>query len=331
MGRRVCHDGRCPEGNRGGTQSAMGMMADTRGMTRDEWLAVRTRGLGGSDAAAVCGLDRWKSPMALYLEKRGEVEPEEPGEAAYWGTVLEDVVCAEFAARTALRVRRRNAVLVHPEHPWMLANVDREVLEGGHVAAILDAKTTSAWRHDDWEDGRIPDRVALQLHHYMAVGGHDHAYAAVLIGGQRFLWLRIERDDAVIASLIEIEQRFWDCVQSGTPPEVDGSDASAEVLARLYPEAKEGERVALPLDAEALIDTYQRAAADAKAAEARKQEAANRLKALLGAAEVGVVAGEERVTWKTIRGQRLDTEAIREAGLYERFARESITRRLTVR
>ena len=82
------------------------ILVSTLNMDRNEWLEYRKRGIGGSDAAAVAGLNPWKSPMAVWLEKTGRVEPEEPGEAAYWGTVLEDVVAKEFSLRTGIKVRR---------------------------------------------------------------------------------------------------------------------------------------------------------------------------------------------------------------------------------
>ena len=49
----------------------------TAGMSRDAWLVARRHSLGGSDAAAVMGLNPYKSPFALWAEKTGMVpEPD---------------------------------------------------------------------------------------------------------------------------------------------------------------------------------------------------------------------------------------------------------------
>ena len=73
-------------------------------MSREEWLALRMHGLGGSDAAAACGMSKWKSPLMLWLEKTGKQASQTAGEAAYWGTVMEPILRQEFAKRTNLSV-----------------------------------------------------------------------------------------------------------------------------------------------------------------------------------------------------------------------------------
>lgn len=83
-------------------------LVNTVDLSREDWLKERQRGIGGSDDAAIAGVSRWKSPVAVWLDKTGQVEPEEAGEAAYWGTMLEDIVAREFAARTGFKVRRCN-------------------------------------------------------------------------------------------------------------------------------------------------------------------------------------------------------------------------------
>ena len=77
----------------------------------------------------IAGLSKWKSQVQVFLEKTQAIEQEDvQSEAAYFGNVLEEVVAQEFAKRTGLKVQRRNAILQHPEYPWMLANVDRLIV-----------------------------------------------------------------------------------------------------------------------------------------------------------------------------------------------------------
>ncbi|HHX83700.1 MAG TPA: hypothetical protein GX696_12075 [Pseudomonadaceae bacterium] len=307
------------------------VLTSTLGMDRAEWLEARKRGIGGSDAAAIAGLSKWRSPMAVYLDKIGALEPEEAGEAALWGTKLEDLVAREFSERTGYRVQRRNAILQHPDYPFMLANIDRYVFtpEG---RALLECKTTSAYNADAWADDRIPDEYVLQVQHYLAVTGLQTGYIAVLIGGQRYSHKRIERDEEIIKYLIQIESDFWRLVENRTPPEMDGSDSSAQVLSLLYPESVPDSSIELPGEAELLIAEYEAAQQDEKAAAERKNEAANKLKALLGDYETGIVA-ERRVSWKTVSSSRLDTKALKKdkPDIYEQYARESVSRRFAIK
>lgn len=70
----------------------------TKDMTHEDWLAERRKGIGGSDIATILGLNKWKSPLQLFLEKTGKVQAEDLSdkEVIYWGNVLEDVVAKEF-------------------------------------------------------------------------------------------------------------------------------------------------------------------------------------------------------------------------------------------
>lgn len=305
------------------------VLVATRDIARDEWLAWRKKGIGGSDAAAIAGLSRWRSPVAVWLEKTGQVEPEEPGEAAYWGTVLEDLIAREFFTRTGKKVKRRLAILQHPDYPFMLANIDRMVV--GEKAG-LECKTTGEYHKAEWQDDRIPDEYVLQCQHYMAVCGYPRWYIAVLIGGNKFRWKVIERDEEIINYLIKIESDFWCLVENRTPPEMDGSQASSEALSLLYPAAEEGKAIILPFEAEALIAEYEAAAEEEKAAGDRKEAAANKLKALLGDAEAGR-AGDRLVTWKNVMSSRLDTKALKtdHPEIYEKYARQSEYRRFAIK
>jgi len=63
-------------------------IASTENMAYEEWLEWRKKGIGGSDASAVCGVSRYRSPIELWLEKTGQLPDSEAGEAAYWGIQL---------------------------------------------------------------------------------------------------------------------------------------------------------------------------------------------------------------------------------------------------
>lgn len=306
------------------------VLASTAEMSRDKWLEARRKGIGGSDVAVIFGLSRYKSPIGLWLDKTGQIEPEEAGEAAYWGTTLEEIVATEFTIRTGLKVRRRNAILQHPDHPFMLANVDRLIV--GQKAG-LECKTASEYLKDQWEDDNVPDAYYLQCHHYMAVTGYPVWYIAVLIGGNKFKWAKIERNEEVIQRIIEGEAEFWDHVKNMTMPPADGSPACADALKNLYPDS-DGSQIVLDLEASAWIQAYEMADQGEKEAKIRKELAKNKLCQMLGQAEIGR-CGERLVVWSSVNGRiTVDSKTLKSKypDIYSQVAKQgSSTRRFSLK
>ena len=221
------------------TQPAL-KLVKTNDLSRDQWLTVRKQGIGSSDAAAAVGLSPFKSQLELWMEKTGreaglpKVDPKDQSSPMYWGTLLESIVAAHYTLRSGHKVRRINAVLQHPTEPWMLANLDREVL-GATDVQILECKTAGINGARLWKYG-VPEYVQLQVHHQLAVTGKQAVDVAVLIGGQDLQIHRIERDEGMISRLIELERQFWRYVESDTPPPADGSDSADVALRCLYPQ-----------------------------------------------------------------------------------------------
>jgi len=214
-------------------------LIDTRNIERADWLAVRRTGIGGSDAAAAVGLSPYKSPLELWLEKTGrdgglaKPDPTDTTHPVYWGTLLEPIVAAAYTQRTGRKLRRVHAVLQHPQHAFMLANLDREIV-GVPGVQILECKTAGEHGARLWRDG-VPEYVQLQVQHQLSVTGKQMADVAVLLCGQKLEVYRIERDEELIARLITLESRFWDYVVSDTPPPADGSESADRALRCLYP------------------------------------------------------------------------------------------------
>ncbi len=216
-------------------------LVGTKALPREDWLAVRKGGIGSSDAAAAVGLNPYKSQLELWMEKTGrdaalpKIDPHDEESPAYWGNILEPIVASHYSKRSGNRVRRINAVLQHPdpELPWMLANIDREVI-GADDVQILECKTAGINGARLWKEG-VPEYVQLQVMHQLAVTGKQAADVTVLLGGQHLEIHRIERDERMIARLIELERKFWDYVVTDTPPPADGSDSADQALRCLYP------------------------------------------------------------------------------------------------
>ena len=217
-------------------------LVGTKQLPREDWLAVRKQGIGSSDAAAAVGLNPYKSQLELWLEKTGrdislpKIDPQDEESPAYWGNILEPIVATHYTRRSGHRVRRVNAVLQHPDPklPWMLANIDREVI-GAPDVQILECKTAGINGARLWKEG-VPEYVQLQVMHQLAVTGKQAADVAVLLGGQHLEIHRIERDESLIARLVDLERLFWDYVVSDIPPPADGSASAEQALRCLYPQ-----------------------------------------------------------------------------------------------
>ena len=310
---------------------AFKILANTENMPYEDWLAHRRLGIGGSDASIVCGINKYKSPVELWLDKTGQLPYQEAGEAAYWGTQLESLVRNEFSRRTGITVTETHELLQSEEHPFMLANLDGVCEVPDYGPCIFEAKTASAFKAGEW-DNSIPDGYYLQIQHYMAVTGYKAAYIAVLIGGNTFKWRCIERDDELISMLIQLEEDFWQHVQDGTPPPLDGSDAAKDFLAARFPDSKPSSHITLPDSAADLLAQYDDACEQLEAVTEQKQRAENLLKEMMGDNEVGT-AGDRIVTWKSTSRESLDSKTLKaeHPALYKKYANKTSYRRFTVK
>lgn len=228
-----------PETGTAGSRRPALRLVETKDLSRNEWLEVRKSGIGGSDAAAAIGLSPYMSPLELWVIKTGRdttlprPDADDTTEPVYWGALLEPIVAASYTKQTGNRVRRVNAVLRHPTIPFMLANIDREIV-GVPGVQILECKTAGEFGARLWREG-VPEYVQIQVQHQLAVTGKPAADVAVLLCGQKLEVHRIERDDALIARLIPPEAAFWHYVETDTPPPADGSGSSDRALRCLYP------------------------------------------------------------------------------------------------
>jgi len=307
------------------------VLVNTLNMDRAQWLQARTQGIGGSDVSAIAGLNKWKSVVQVFFEKTQAIEKEDiQSESAYFGNVLEEVVAKEFSKRTDLKVQRRNAILQHPEYPWMLANVDRLIV-GEKIG--LECKTASEYLKKEWGDEEVPAAYLLQCQHYMAVTGYEAWWIAVLIGGNKFVHKKIERDEELIQYLIDIEKDFWiNNVEKNEPPMFDGSDASTELLKHLYPESIADSFVSLGKQEELLIEARDQVDREIKVLQEQKVEYENKIKAKLGTNEVG---GTEnyKIYWKSYTTKRFDSKRFKaeHPDLFEQYVKESKSRKFTVK
>jgi putative phage-type endonuclease len=268
----------------------------TSAMTREEWLAKRRESIGGSDAGAIPGLNKYTSPYAPWAEKTGKVVPEDISdkEAVRLGHDLEDYVAQRFMEATGKKVRRDNHFLLNSDYPFAHALPDRMVIG---ESAGLECKTTSSWEIvQQCRAGKFPDAWYCQIMHYMMATGAEKWYLAVLCFGHGFYWFEVERNEDEIHALAEAEERFWGYVVNQTPPPVDGTESTAETIKTLYAESDGG-----TMDLTAVrtaLQEYMALGKQVKELQALQNNAAAIVQSFMATAERGVCDGYN-VSWKT--------------------------------
>lgn len=276
--------------------------------SHEEWKVLRSHYIGGSDAAAVVGLNAFSSPYALWAEKTGQVPGFSGNLATEVGTYLEEFVAQKFAAETGKKVRKCNQSFFNSDYPWAIANIDREII--GEDAG-LEIKTTSELNMKKFKGGEYPANYYCQCVHYMAMTGKQRWYLAVLIGNRDFKWFTIERDEAEIAALMAAEADFWELVKNNTPPVADGSQATTAAIKTIYAESNE-DTVDLTLE-NTVLSQYISLGKQIAELEAMRDEAANKVKSFMGEAGGGECDGF-RVSWKSGTRRTFDSK---------RFAKEN--------
>lgn len=306
---------------------------DLSSMSRDEWLDLRRTGIGGSDVGSIVGVNRFRSAYEVWLDKTGRLPDQDltDVDAVHFGIVFEDAVADRFAYRTGFEVWHPKATFRDRDRLWRLANPDRLMVDADGVVGVLECKTAGLFMADEWAEGSIPESYELQTVHYAGVLGLPYAYLAVLIGGQRLEYRRVDIDPDYVADVDKVIEEFWvDNVQADVPPPVDASKACTDVLLRMW-EAQEG-IVDLGEEGLALAREYRAAMAAEKEADARKSLAGNQLRALLGERTVGTANGQKVATWTESEPKRFDLKQFEadHPDLYAQYRRTHKQRSLRV-
>lgn len=287
--------------------------------------------IGGSQAAAACGLDPYKSRVALWAEKTGRVEPTIAGESAYWGTQLESLILKETEVRESLKIYSDTGIRAkHPES--MSGHLDGIGEDNNGRVFVFEAKTVGLRSAPLWDNNETPTNYIIQVHHYMTLTGSDQALIAALIGGQQFTTRWIQKDPRIEEAMLNLEGEFWEYVQKDTPPPPDGGKATDEVLKRLYPTGGAG-IVQLTGDDKVVLDELRVLKESLKVTEAQVSEREQRLKMRLGDCTVGMLDGDVLVRWSNVEARRFDAKRFEEVDpvRFGEFVRLSSYRRLWVR
>lgn len=310
------------------------VVASKSAITESEWKELRKKGIGGSDAGAILGLNPYCSALQVWADKRGLIPEKEDNEAMRLGRDLEEYVAQRFTEEMAKRgepkkVKNCNFVLCHPEYPWMMANVDRLIVG---ESAGLECKTASPYNKTDFEGNNVPEQYYCQCQHYMAVTGARKWYLAILQFGKEPFIFEIKRNDDEIAALIELEKRFWEeNVVNGIEPAVDGSEGARKVLSTLYPEGREEIEIDVSPFHRNMREIVQWKA-EIKELESKIEKSSQEIQQYMQDAAVGF-SDAYKVTWRNQSRFTVDTARLKKEHpeLVAQYMRQSVTRQFLIK
>ena len=283
------------------------------------WLRNRTRGIGGSDIGAICGVSAYASARTVYLQKTGQYDEaaNKPDHAASdrmrFGHLLEPVVADEFAVRTGNTVVKSPATLVHKDYPWALANVDRLIIdEQGKPYGILECKTAGEFMKEDWDSGDLPMSYIYQLNWYMWVLDLPFGAFACLVGGNKFFYYEVFRNDELVAEMVAKADYFWnENVLKLVQPDLTSCGADCTLVKVQNSEVVSGsEKVLDSPTANELAQVVKDAKADIKRIQAIHDSAENKLKEMLKDTEIGYTQ-DFIIKWSPRTQNRVDNDRLK--------------------
>lgn len=283
----------------------------------EAWLRARTRGLGGSDVGAICGVSPFTSARQIYLKKTGQYDEslsanEAGKERMHFGHMLEPIVADEYALRTGAKLVTVDATLVHKDYPWALANVDRLIVDDdGKPIGILECKTTSEYMNSEWESGEILQSYIYQLNWYLWILGLEKGSFACLVGGNKFYYYDVFRNDELLENtIIPAAKSFWfDNVLALKEPEMQAVDT--DFANSIYSDVvKNSEITLLEDETNDLAATVFDCKTKIKELKGIMEEAQNRLKDRLQDNEIGYTK-DYTIKWSPRAQTRIDTELLK--------------------
>lgn len=305
------------------------IIADISQMHKNEWLMLRKNGIGGSDAAAILGLNPYSSAYSVYMDKITSDIDDKDNDYMRIGRDLEDYVAKRFEEDTGREIRKNDNMMAHDDYDFIFADIDRELV---NEDALLECKISVRGRSKDWDE-QIPLHYEIQCLHYLGVTGYQKCYLAVLfLSTAQFRVYEINRDQQAIDNLYKRLKDFWhNNVLARKEPEFDGSTAIDNILNQKYVEVGT-EDIILP-EGEYLnkLETYDDLKEKKALIEKNIKIVEQQLKDIMKEHQTAFV-GERKVTWKQIETNRLDTKKLKEERpeLYKAYSNASLSRRFTI-
>ena len=293
-----------------------------------EWHAARSKGIGGSDMAAIMGLNPWKTPYQVWLEKTGRASGNIESEKMTIGKEIEDFIASQYTRLFGRKTRRVNKFKTCDQYPFIGGSVDRVFQDEQHGTGILEFKNVSAESFRNTFAGGVPDYYFIQVQTYMLVFKATVADLFVFVGGERFENFRITRNEDVIDAIIKSAKIFWfDHVQMDSPPPVTSKD---DLKLKYPPESFKPETKVFATDeVKELIEDLAWVKTEIKEFEKKKETLELAIMDYLGENETLIDEDTKPLaTWKYGLRTAFDSKAFKEAdpATYKKFEKTTETR-----
>ena len=259
----------------------------------------------------------------VILQKKGQKEAEDLSEVEHvqMGHVMQPVIGRLFQDQTGIEVKDLDIAATHKREVWLRAHTDFATGDGG----LLETKNYNAAAINKYgemdEEPRLPPADYIQCLHEATVFDVPHVYFAVLFGGQRFRWWKLEFNDQQKEGFIRRAAEWWAYCQTDQMPDPE----TVEQARALFPTSTPRALTAGAHVAQA-IDQLRKIKATIKELEANEEGLTAQLQAYMkDAEEIVDVTGSSLVTWKSAKGaKRFDAKAFEQAmpDLYKQFVRE---------
>lgn len=258
---------------------------------RDSWLRERQKGIGASEVGTILGLNPYESPYELYLHKRGEIPAKDETLPMWLGHEMEPIIAKRYELETDRKLNDPGeyTILEHPEYPWLRATLDRTAVIRGHIGPV-ELKAPGSDLGGAWEAFDAPLVYQAQLQIQMACMGASMGEIAALVGNKDFYVIEYARNDNFLASVIPEIHEFWERVQTGNPPPVDGSESTRNALRKLHP-FDNGNTTELPAEFGDKIQKWQGLKVVQKKLDEEIRQFHNEFVAALGHNTFGIVDG----------------------------------------
>ena len=256
----------------------------------------------------------------VLLEKKGEKERADPSEieVVQMGLKMQPAIARLFEEETGIGAQELEIAGTHKTEPWLRAHFDFATNDGG----LLEVKNFNAalitkYSEPD-EPMKLPEADYVQCLHEACVYGVDHVYFAVLFGGQRFRWWKLEFTAEQKDEFVQRAAAWWAMAVNKTMPEPETPDQARAVW-----RYDDGMHIIANAHVETACAQLKKIKEQIKLLEGHEEAYTTAIQNFMAnKAILETMAGDTLATWKTAKGtRRFDPDLLKKAmpNIYEQF------------
>ena len=308
----------------------------------EDWLELRTKGIGGSDIGAILGINPYASPLSIYNQKvKGYVKDMSNNPNVKKGKDLEDVILTKYVqpyfAKLGYTVGKPQFMLINSDYPYFRANVDGIAFNPANDFTnniIVEIKWVGAYSEDSWNKPEycgVPPSYYAQVQLYMAVTGASSAVICALFDkAWEMHYFVVPKDETFILNMIREGDKFYQYhMLMRLPPRLDYNLDKEDVIEAI--KVAPAELTPSPLMT-SYIETYLSNGQKLKKAEETQNLIKNKI---LDLAIHGYCPDDAKHKVKTsvVSTRRFNSTKFKEdhADMYEQYCEDSESTRFTIK